>query len=292
MADVHVRAGGAGIADEADIGLGRAFRIDARHVGDVGEGRHAARGGKLAHGRQLLHAGARCVGVEDADADAAFVQPARDSLEYPRELRLAGDVLHPARIAHGAAERFERRFLVGAGHGTNAGKGPVGGGAVVEHAPERGLAPVPGCDRHHARLEVERRRHPVEGLHAVRGDRLAVRVQVDEAGSDDKPGGVDDPLGAAESRPHGGDPAIQQRHVARRIHPARRIHHPAAADHQAAHEDAPRTRRPARPDAAAARCVRAAWRQDQARSKRSRFITLFQAATKSWTNFFCESAEA
>ncbi len=29
---------------------------------------------------------------------------------------------------------------------------------------------------------------------------------------------------------------------------------------------------------------------DQARSKRSRFITLVQAATKSWTNFFCASA--
>ena len=29
--------------------------------------------------------------------------------------------------------------------------------------------------------------------------------------------------------------------------------------------------------------------QDQARSKRSRFITLFQAATKSWTNFPCAS---
>ena len=28
---------------------------------------------------------------------------------------------------------------------------------------------------------------------------------------------------------------------------------------------------------------------DQARSKRSRFITLFQAATKSWTNFFWAS---
>jgi hypothetical protein len=29
---------------------------------------------------------------------------------------------------------------------------------------------------------------------------------------------------------------------------------------------------------------------DQARSKRSRFITLVQAAAKSWTNFFCASA--
>ena len=34
--------------------------------------------------------------------------------------------------------------------------------------------------------------------------------------------------------------------------------------------------------------TRAAW--DHARSKRSRFITLFQAATKSRTNFSCASA--
>ena len=32
--------------------------------------------------------------------------------------------------------------------------------------------------------------------------------------------------------------------------------------------------------------------QDQARSKRSRFITLFQAATKSRTNACCESLQA
>jgi len=30
---------------------------------------------------------------------------------------------------------------------------------------------------------------------------------------------------------------------------------------------------------------------NHARSKRSRFITLVQAATKSWTNFFCASAQ-
>jgi hypothetical protein len=29
---------------------------------------------------------------------------------------------------------------------------------------------------------------------------------------------------------------------------------------------------------------------DLARSKRSRFMTLFHAATKSWTNFSCESS--
>ena len=31
---------------------------------------------------------------------------------------------------------------------------------------------------------------------------------------------------------------------------------------------------------------------DQARSKRSRFMTLFHAATKSWMNFSCESSQA
>ena len=81
MADVHVRAGGAGIADQADIGLRRALGIDARHVGDVGEGRHVLRCGELADRSQLLHAGAGRVGVQDADADAAFVEAAREALE-------------------------------------------------------------------------------------------------------------------------------------------------------------------------------------------------------------------
>ena len=37
------------------------------------------------------------------------------------------------------------------------------------------------------------------------------------------------------------------------------------------------------------RCHVEAVIRDQARSKRSRFITLVQAATKSWTNFACAS---
>ena len=81
MADVHVRAGGAGIADQADIGFRRAFGVDARHVGDVGEGRHVLLGRELAHRGQLLHAGARSIGVQDADADAALVEAARQALE-------------------------------------------------------------------------------------------------------------------------------------------------------------------------------------------------------------------
>lgn len=37
---------------------------------------------------------------------------------------------------------------------------------------------------------------------------------------------------------------------------------------------------------------RFSFRRDQARSKRSWFITLVQAAMKSFTNFCCESAQA
>ena len=77
VADVHVRAGGAGIADQADIGFRRALGVDARHEGDMGEGRHVLGCSQLAHRRQLLHAGTRRIRVEDADADAALVQAAR-----------------------------------------------------------------------------------------------------------------------------------------------------------------------------------------------------------------------
>ena len=141
-----------------------------------------ARRRELAHRGQLLHAGAGRVGVEDADADAALVQArARSRSRMPPDLGLARDVLHPAPVAHGAAERFERGFLVRAGHGADAREGPVGRGAVVQHAPLLGLAPVPGRNRHHPGFEVERGGDAVEGLHAVGGDRLAVGVQVDEA---------------------------------------------------------------------------------------------------------------
>ena len=140
VADVHVRAGGAGIADQADIGFGRALGIDAGHVGDMGEGRHILRGRQLAHRGQFLHAGARRIGVEDADADAALVQSARKAIEDAGDLRIAGDIVDPAAIAHGVAERLQRAFRVGAGHGADARKGPVGGGAVVEHASLVGLA--------------------------------------------------------------------------------------------------------------------------------------------------------
>ena len=196
---------------------------------------HILRRRQLAHRGQLLHAGARGIGVENADADAALVQSDGKAVEDAGHLGVAGDVVDPAAIAHGIAERLQRAFRVRAGHRADARKRPVGGGAVVQHASLGGLAPIPGCDRQHAGLEVERRRHPVERLHAVGRDRLAVRVQVDEAGRHHQPGRVDHPLGAAEPGADGGDLPIHHRDIADRVHPARRIHHPAAADYQAAH---------------------------------------------------------
>ncbi len=163
---------------------------------------------QLAHRGQLLHAGARGIGVENADADAALVQSVGKAVEDAGHLGVAGHVLDPAAIAHGIAERLQRAFRVGAGHRADARKRPVGGGAVVQHASLGGLALIPGRDRQHARLEVERRRHPVERLHAVGRDRLAVRVQIDEAGSHHEAGRVDHPLGAAEPGADSGDPAI------------------------------------------------------------------------------------
>ena len=152
VADVHVRAGRTRVADQADVGLGGAFRVDTRHVGDVGEGRHGMRGRKLAHRGQFLHAGAGGIGVEDADANAALVQALRQAIENSRHLGLGGHILHPATVPHGTAERFQRGFFIGAGHGTDAREGPVGGGTIVQHTSLGLLTPVPGCDRQHPRF--------------------------------------------------------------------------------------------------------------------------------------------
>lgn len=247
VADVHVRAGRAGIADQANIGLRRAFGVDPRHIGDVGEGRHVQPGRELAHRRQLLHAGARRIGVQDADADAALVQSAPEALENAGDLRIGRNIVHPAAITHGVAERLQRTFRVGARHRADAREGPVGGSAVVQHAALSGLALVPGADRQHAGLEIERRRHAVERLHAVGGDRLAVGVQIDEAGRDHEAGGIDHPLGAAKRGADRGDLAVHHCHIANGVHSARRIHHPAARDHQTAHIVTPPSKSPQPP---------------------------------------------
>ena len=55
---------------------------------------------QLAHRGQLLDAGARGIGVEDADADAALVQSDGEAVEDAGHLRVAGHVLDPAAIAH------------------------------------------------------------------------------------------------------------------------------------------------------------------------------------------------
>ncbi|MGY4467339.1 hypothetical protein ACVWWK_003021 [Bradyrhizobium sp. LB9.1b] len=241
MADVHMRAGGAGIADQANVGFRRALGVDARHVGDVGEGRHVLRSRELADRGQLLHAGARRVGVEDADTDAALVQAACEALEDAGDLRIARHVVDPATIAHGVAERLQRAFRVGAGHRADARKGPVGGGAIIQHASLPRLALIPGPDRQHACFEIERRRHAVERLHAVGRDRLAMCVQIDEARCDHEPGRVNHPLGAAERGADRGDLAVHHRHIPDGVHSAGGIHHPAARDHQAAHIVTPST---------------------------------------------------
>ena len=50
---------------------------------------------------------------------------------------------------------------------------------------------VPRPDRQHAHLQLERRRHPVERLHPVRRDALAVGVEIDEAGAHHLPARID-----------------------------------------------------------------------------------------------------
>ena len=179
---------------------------------------HAVLVGELADRGEFLHAGAGGVGVQDADADTAFVRGhGGEAVEDAGLLLLGGDVLDPAAIAHGAAEGLERGFLVGAGHGADAGEGPVGRGAVVEDAALLGLAGIPGGDGHDAGLEVERGGDAVEGLHAVGRDRLAVGMQVDEARRDHQAGGVDDPFGLARDRSRArryGRPAARHRRLA------------------------------------------------------------------------------
>jgi hypothetical protein len=235
VADVHMRAGGAGIADQADIGLRRTLRVGVRHIGDMCEGRHAALGSELAERGQLLHAGAGRIGVQDADADAALVEPGRDALEDVLLFGARGDLIHPARIAHRAPERFQRRFLVDPDHRADPGEGPVRGGAVVEDAALLRLPAIPGRDRQHAGLEVQCRGDPVEGLHAVGRNRLAMGMKVDEAGSHDQPLRVDHTLGAAEIGADRDDLSVRDRDIGDAIMAAFRIDDPATGDQQSAH---------------------------------------------------------
>ena len=67
-------------------------------------------------------------------------------------------------------------------------------------------------------------------------------MQIDEAGRDHEPGGVDHALGTAKRGADGGDLAVHDRHIANRVHSAGGIHHPATRDHQAAHVVTPKSR--------------------------------------------------
>jgi hypothetical protein len=83
----------------------------------------------------------------------------------------------------------------------DAPKEPGGGEAVVDGAPFLGDLGVGRGDGERPRLEFERRSDTVEGLHARRGHVLPVGVEVDEAGGDHHPPGVErllPPSGVAE----------------------------------------------------------------------------------------------
>ena len=72
--------------------------------------------------------------AEDAIIVEKEIDPWIKAIEDAGNLLVAGHVLDPAAIAHGIAERLQRAFRIGAGHRADAREGPVGGGAIVEHA--------------------------------------------------------------------------------------------------------------------------------------------------------------
>jgi hypothetical protein len=145
------------------------------------------------------------------------------------------DIVHPARVAHGAPERLQRRFLVDPDHGADAGEGPIGRGAIVQDAAMLRLAAIPGGDRQHARFEIERRRDAVEGLHAVCRNRLAMGVKVDEARRNDQPTGIDHPLGTAEPAADRDDLAINDGDVRYIVVMAFRIDDAPTRNQESAH---------------------------------------------------------
>ena len=174
----------------------------------------------------------RGVAQPEPEADAAFLEAAF------HELAEAGQLVVARRAVEGAVAALAQRegpVRVGARHG--AAQRPQPRPLVAHRDPvvdERraAAARVPVADRKGANLELERRRHAVLRLVAAAHGVLPVRVQVDEPGRHDQPGGVDDRPALQRrfgERRHG---AVADPDVSHGIEPALRIDDPPAGDHQ------------------------------------------------------------
>ncbi len=230
MADVHVCTGGRRIPDEPRVCLDRTARIDIRHERDVRIGRHRVFRRKRAHLRHFLHTGTRRVGVEQADAKRALIQPLPHTVENAGHFRIRGDIIGPpalVRMPRHERQRKLRRHLV---HHRDPRRDPVGGAAVVQRASGCRLVLVPGRHGQRAGFQFQRCRHAIERLHPVRRQRLAMRVQVDKSRRHDQAAGVDLVRARTRRLSDRGDAPPGDRDIGHRIEARFRIDHPAIAN--------------------------------------------------------------
>ena len=116
------------------------------------------------------------------------------------------------------------------GEHLDPGRRPGRGVAEVQGPPLRGRPRIRLRHRDRARFQLERRGDAVEGLEPVPAHALRVAVQVDEAGRDHAALGPEH--GApAQIRTDGGDHAVLDGDVQRRVDALSGIDHTPAADH-------------------------------------------------------------
>ena len=179
---------------------------------------HLARDGH--RGEEFVVGGGRRVGEAESHRGRALVQTladaARDLLDLlgRGEIVLAGvrgqEVAGVAHDAHAHRDVADARAVV---HGL----------AALAFGVERG--DVPGAD-----FELQTGRHPVVRHETVVLVRLAVLVQVDEAGRDHQAGGVDHPGAGQRLLRDRLDAVARDPHVERRVGTRFRIHNPASGE--------------------------------------------------------------
>ena len=200
----------------------------------MGIGRPAVFGGQIADQRQLLQTRAGQISVRQTDADPAFLQPLPgdrdDFFDHLGRSRVGAPPV-VVRSAH-LRDDVARPVRGEAAKGGAAGKGPGNRGPIIQHPRNTGLRLVPLGNRQHAHFQFQRGRHPVKGLHPVGGNRLAMRVDVDKAGRDDQPGGVDLARGGAKIGADAGDRIARDRDIADLIETRLGVDHAAVADQQ------------------------------------------------------------
>src|SRR6185503_6636528 len=161
-------------------------------------------------------------GDPHADAERAFVQALPDQGE---------DLLHFIG-GGGAVDRLiARQECAAVLHYRHARGNVSDGGAVVDQRLALTRA-VPRGDGRDADLHLERGGDAVAGLEAVVLGGLAVRVEVDEAGSDDQALGVDGLAAAQRAGGHGSDLSGADADVADSVEIGGGVHDAAVGDYE------------------------------------------------------------